>query len=97
MRPTKRWRWRLGFHRVTLLQLRSGQPPEVRATYQRLRAVGVSGWRAWRLLTAVYEAEVAAMIVESRVYDHARFVALLEALPARPARSLRDVGPRAAI
>ena len=99
MHLEKRLRWRFGFHRLTLRQLRTGQPPVVRATFRRLRAGGVSAWRAWRLLSAVYEAEVAAMLLEGRVFDEARYLGLLAALPVRPQPTLADVrpAPRAAI
>ena len=53
---------------------------------------GLSPWRAYRLLASAYEAEVAAMMLEERVYDHEAYVRTLNALPARPARSL-DRGP----
>ena len=94
MRVTKRLRWRWGFARAVRAQVRSGRPPEVRAAYERLRAGGVGWWRAWRLLAAAYEAEVAAMMLEERVYSHEAYVRALAALPARPALSLRDVPRR---
>ena len=74
MRLTKRIRWRVGFARVVLLQLRSANPPEVVATYRRLRANQLSIWHAFGLLIAVYEAEVASMLSEGRVYDHERYL-----------------------
>jgi hypothetical protein len=42
---------------------------------------------------SVYEAEVAAMILEERVYDHAAYVRRLDELPRRPTVSL-DMVPR---
>ena len=94
MRLTKRLRWRLGFARVVRSQLRTGRPPEVAETYARLRAAGLSRWRARRLLTAAYEAEVAAMILEQRVYDHVRYLQRVAALPDPPRPSLDDVPSR---
>ena len=88
MRLTKRIRWRLGFARVVLAQLRTSRPPEVRQTFVRLRSSGLSAWRVYRLLIAVYEAEVAAMLTLGRAYDHEAYLARLAALPAMPAESL---------
>lgn len=94
MRFTKKLRWRVGFARVVRLQVRTGQPPEVRATYECLRGEGVSSWRAYRLLAMVYEAEVATMLLEERVYDHDAYLRRLLALPTPPDTSLDDVaGP----
>lgn len=90
MRLTKELRWRIGFVRVALAQVSTGRPPEARATFERLTHDGVSTWRAYLLLAAAYEAEVASMLTEGRVYDHQHYVRLLDALPVRPDRSLRD-------
>jgi hypothetical protein len=43
------------------------------------------------LLAAVYEAEVATMLLEERVYDHAAYLKLLLALPQPPTVSLNDI------
>lgn len=94
MRLTKRIRWRVGFARVVLLQLRSANPPEVVATYRRLRANQLSIWHAFGLLIAVYEAEVASMLSEGRVYDHERYLRRLSALPTRPWETLAHGPPR---
>ena len=94
MRWSKRWRWRFGFARAVRAQVRSGIPPEVRATFERLRSAGMSRWKAYRLLAAVYEGEVATMILEERVYDHGSYVRALDALPTRPTSSLDRVSFR---
>ncbi|MFL5619473.1 MAG: hypothetical protein ACJ79A_13880 [Gemmatimonadaceae bacterium] len=39
-----------------------------------------------------YEAEVAAMLIEARVYDHDIYLQRLLALPTPPRISLDDVG-----
>lgn len=88
MRLTKRLRWRLGFLRVSVAQVRKGRPPEAGIAYERLRDAGIPVWRAFRLLAAAYEAEVASMIAEERTYDHERYLQLLDGLPSRPAMSL---------
>jgi len=62
--------------------------------YQRLCAEGHSSWAAYRLLAEVYEAEVAAMLLEERVYDHEIYLRRLLALPTRPDVSLDQVPSR---
>ena len=92
MRWLKKLRWRLGFRRVVRLQVRTGVPVETRATFDRLVAAGLSERDVFRLLDSAYEAEVAAMLLGQRVYDHAEFVRVLEGLPRAPDVSLDDVG-----
>src|SRR5215475_8616689 len=92
MRWTKRFRWRIGFFRLSLRQVRTQRPPKTHAAYVRLRLLGLSRWRAYRLLTAALEAEVATMLLETRVWDHAQFVSFLDALPTTPRVSLRTLG-----
>ena len=94
MRFTKRMRWRFGFARVVRAQVRTGRPPEVRSVYERLRAEGFSSWRAYRCLAMAYEAEVAAMLTERRVYDHDVYLQRLLALPTPPGITLDDVPHR---
>jgi hypothetical protein len=94
VRFLKRLRWRLGFARVVRSQVRTGRPPEARAVYARLLGDGYSSRRAYALLAAVYEAEVAAMMIEERVYDHQAYLQRLLALPRRPDLSLDAVGRR---
>jgi hypothetical protein len=84
-------RWRIGFARVVRSQVRTGQPPEARAVYERLRADGFSSWGAYRLLARAYEAEVAAMLLDERVYDHDIYLQRLLALPTPPSISLDNV------
>lgn len=50
-------------------------------------------WRAYRLLIAVYEAEVASMLREGRVYDHERYLHRLLALPTPPSETLAHGPP----
>ena len=94
MRFLKRLRWRFGFARVVRSQVRTGRPPEARAVYERLLGEGYSSRRAYALLAAVYEAEVAAMMIQQRVYDHQAYLRRLLAMPARPDLSLDAVGRR---
>lgn len=59
--------WRL--RRLVSLQIRSGQPPEVRATFERLHAAGLAPARARRLIRGVLAREVRAMLRDRRVFD----------------------------
>ena len=94
MRFPKRLRWRLGFARVVRSQVGTGRPPEARALSGRLLGEGSSSRRAYALLAAVYEAEVAAMMIEQRAYDHHAYLQRLLALPAQPDLSLDLVQSR---
>lgn len=96
MRFEKRLRWRFGFLRVAFAQVRTGRPPEAAATVERLRQAGIPGWRAYRLLVAAYEAEVASMLLEQRVYDHEAYLRHLDRLPDTPNVSLADLSRRKA-
>jgi len=94
MRFTKRMRWRFGFARVVRSQVRTGRPPEARAVFERLRTQGFSARRSYQLLARAYEAEVAAMLIEGRVYDHEAYLRQLFALPTTPDLSLDRVPNR---
>ena len=61
-----------GFLATVEQQVNSGDPPEVRATYDRLIAQGLSA------------PEATQMIAESRSFDNARFSQLLGKLPTLP-------------
>lgn len=87
----KRFRWRFGHARMVRAQVRSGYLPEVRATFERLRQTGHSARQVYRLLAAVYEAEVATMLIEDRLWDRSAYFRGLDALPTRPTVSLDDV------
>jgi hypothetical protein len=88
----KRFRWRLRAARAVRAQVRSGVLPEVRETFTRLRAAGLTERQAYRLVAAAYEAEMTAMILENRVYDRSRYMSSLQALPTRPPLSFSDIG-----
>jgi len=94
MRLLKRLTWRVGFLRVSRKMVRTGRPPETGATFRRLRSEGHSSFRAYQLVAAAYEAEVAAMILEQRVYQHGKYVEQLNALPRAPTWSLNMVPAR---
>jgi hypothetical protein len=65
-------------------QLRDNNPPETKATLQRLIAEGVSHKEATELIACVVSTEIFEVLKSKRPYDNARFVAALHALPRLP-------------
>jgi hypothetical protein len=65
-------------------QIASGDPPEVRATRDRLLEQGLSQNEALQMIAIVLRNEMKQMIAESRSFDHGRFTDLLNKLPALP-------------
>jgi hypothetical protein len=75
------WRAR----QLVSLQLRSGKPPEVRAAFDRLLAMGVAPGYARRLLRKLLASEIRAMLRDRRAFDDEGFNRRLERLPDRAA------------
>jgi hypothetical protein len=65
-------------------QLRGGDPPETRATYERLRRQGIDEEETRRLLACVLVAEIFDVLKNNSPYDHERFVGKLAMLPDTP-------------
>jgi hypothetical protein len=65
-------------------QLRDGDPPETRATLDRLLARGTEKDEARRLIACVIAAEMFEVMKTSSPFDRERFVARLNALPELP-------------
>jgi hypothetical protein len=65
-------------------QLRDGDPPETRATLDRLRSDGVEEKEARRLISCVIAAEIFAVMKSNKPFDRERFVGRLETLPKMP-------------
>jgi len=65
-------------------QLRDGDPPETRRTFDRLVAMGHSPEGARQLIAQVVLREIFAVMASGQRYDAARFIAALERLPALP-------------
>lgn len=65
-------------------QLRDNDPPETRATLDRLVAEGRSTSEAKRLIACVVVAEMFLMLKSKQSYDRDRFVAGLRGLPELP-------------
>jgi hypothetical protein len=65
-------------------QLREGTPPETRATLERLQSEGFSRQRAVELIACVVSSEIFDVLKNKEVYQEARYVAGLRALPRLP-------------
>jgi hypothetical protein len=70
-----------GFLDTVLKQIDSGQPPEARVTYERLKGAGISGTEALHLMTAVLREVMNKMIQQSKPFDDASYSELLKKLP----------------
>jgi hypothetical protein len=67
---------------VVAYQLRDNNPPETRATYERLKKEGYSDESARALIGQVVLCEVFDVLKRGEPYNHERFVNRLEKLPA---------------
>ena len=69
------------FMEVVVNQLETGDPPETRATLDRLVAAGHSNGEAMQLIAAVARKEMQAMLSGGRQFDNAHYAKLLAKLP----------------
>jgi hypothetical protein len=69
------------FMEVAVNQVETGDPPETRATLDRLVGTGLSKNEAMQLIAAVARNEMQAMLAASREFDNARYAKLLAKLP----------------
>ena len=65
-------------------QLRDNNPPETRATLERLMVRGIEREEALRLIGCVLAAEVFGILKHQHVFDLKRYVEHLHALPELP-------------
>jgi uncharacterized membrane-anchored protein YjiN (DUF445 family) len=65
-------------------QLERLDPPETKATYDRLVASGISNQEARRLIGCVISSEIFDVLKQQQPFDHARFVKALNRLPKLP-------------
>ena len=70
-----------GFLTAVVHQISSGDPPETKETYERLKADGMSESQAIQLIGLCLKKEMKDMISESRGFDNARYAALMSKLP----------------
>ena len=69
------------FMEVVVNQLETGDPPETKATLDRLMAGGNSRGEAMQLIAAVVRQEMQAMMSAGGQFDNARFAKQLAKLP----------------
>jgi len=69
------------FMEVVVNQLETGDPPEAKATLERLMAAGHARGEAMQLISAVVRNEMQAMMAAGREFDNARYASLLARLP----------------
>lgn len=65
-------------------QIRGGDPPETRETFERLVKQGFEKDDARRLIGCVVVSEVFDVVKHMRPYDHDRYVKALRKLPELP-------------
>jgi hypothetical protein len=65
-------------------QLRDHDPPETRATLERLLAEGTDREQARRLIGCVIAAEIFDVMKSNQPFDRERFITRLQRLPAMP-------------
>ena len=70
------------FMEVVVSQLETGDPPETKATLDRLMAAGNTQGEAMQLIAAVARNEMQSMMAAGRQFDNARYAQLLARLPA---------------
>lgn len=69
------------FMEVVVNQLETGDPPETKATLERLMAAGNTQGEAMQLIAAVARNEMQSMIAAGRPFDNVRYAGLLARLP----------------
>ena len=67
---------------TVMSQLESGDPPETKATYERLVAEGLPRNHALQLIAAQLRAEANRMMAEGTPFDNSRYADLLAKIKA---------------
>jgi hypothetical protein len=67
---------------TVLNQIDTGDPPEARATYDRLVDAGASNSQALQLMGAVLRVEMTRMLTEATPFDNVRYGAALAKIKA---------------
>jgi hypothetical protein len=67
---------------TVLNQIDTGDPPEARATYDRLIDAGASNSQALQLMAASLRVEMARMLNEASPFDNQRYAELLAKIKA---------------
>ncbi|REJ96627.1 MAG: hypothetical protein DWQ34_03630 [Planctomycetota bacterium] len=66
------------------IQMRSGEPPETKQTYDRLISDGHPQEEVMKMLACVVMSEIFGALKNKQPYDHQRYTAALRALPELP-------------
>jgi hypothetical protein len=67
---------------TVMTQIETGDPPEAKATLDRLLAAGQGRSQALHHIAAALRVEMNRMLAESTPFDNGRYAALLEKIPA---------------
>lgn len=67
---------------TVLNQIDRNDPPEARATYDRLIDGGASNSQALQLMAAALRVEMSRMLSESMPFDNGRYAELLKKIPS---------------
>jgi uncharacterized protein HemY len=67
---------------TVLQQIDRGEPPEARATYDRLIESGASNSQALQLMAQAMRVEMGRMLAESTPFDGARYAEALKKIPS---------------
>jgi hypothetical protein len=67
---------------TVLNQIDTGDPPEARATYDRLIDGGASNSQALQLMAAALRVEMTRMLTDSSPFDNSRYAAALAKIKA---------------
>jgi hypothetical protein len=70
--------------RIVREQARDGQPPEVRAAYERLRGLGWPERRVWAVLASCLRVGIAVMMRDCQLFDDELYARLLAAAERYP-------------
>jgi hypothetical protein len=68
---------------TVMTQIDNGDPPETRATYDRLTGAGRAKNEALLLIAAALRDEMNRMLAESTPFDRQRYTDLLKRIPAQ--------------
>jgi hypothetical protein len=75
---------RAAFREVIENQIKNNDPPETKATFDRLIAEGHSEKEAWRLLSALVAIQTFNVIKHKRPFDLQEYIGQLNELPKLP-------------
>jgi hypothetical protein len=84
MKKTEDQRLRKAILEVINNQIRDNDPPETKQTLDRLQKEGFPKEEALKQIGYVVASEVFTVLKENRNYDHAKYIAALNALPKLP-------------